>query len=322
VNPNDWELRHKQFAAGLDADQVESSAMLRGLAHIETGIEDEKMAGVVDDALIESGNSWAERQCVLENLSGAIADELQRRADTMRDAYPFEITKERALSYRPSKTGVYEFCLVVARNPTGVLKDTPKASAIFELIARDVLASHLGNGTRGFRAGTPPYAFEGRGKSARETFEALEKQCGEFHWQPEIGFPEEPSFQDLKDVGLDIVAWKPWQDGRLAHFFAIGQCACGKNDVNASKGRELSKSRLSIWLRPICHATPVRCFLLAHHIPNTPHLYEISKDAGLVFDRARIALVAESSPERLKSNEGIDYRQMAFTYANAKQQSP
>src|SRR5262245_42028312 len=105
--------------------------MLRGVAHIETGIEDEKMAGVVDDALIEPGNSWEERQCILESLSGAIAEEVQRRADVMRDAYPFEITKEKALSYRPSKTGIYEFCLAVARNPTGDQVELPKASAIF-----------------------------------------------------------------------------------------------------------------------------------------------------------------------------------------------
>jgi hypothetical protein len=318
VNPENWKERHKQFKSALDADQVEAQAMLGGAANLEVGIEEVRMVGVVDDELIEDGNSWGERQVVLEDLTGAIALEVQRRSLMMKVAYPFEITKGGGLSYRPSNTGVYEFCLAVARNPAGEAAGAPKASVIFELMARDVLASFFGNGTRGFRAGAPSCTFENRGNSARETFLELQKQCGEFQWCPEAGFPEEPTFQHLRDAGLDIVAWKPWPDGRLAQLFAIGQCACGKNDVDASKGRELSMGRLGIWLRPICHATPIRCFFVAHHIPNTLQLYEISKDAGVVFDRARMALIAESSRERVMSREGIDYHQMAKIYADPR----
>jgi hypothetical protein len=316
VNPNDWSQRLKQFNAGLDADQVEIKAMLTGLAHVDAGMEDEKMAGTVDDALIESGNSWAERQVILETLSGAIAEEVDRRAALMKDAYPFQITKAGALSYRKSKTGVYELCLVAARNPTGAIDGKPKASAVFEFIARDVVAAHLGKGSRGFRAGAPSYEFEKRGNCTRETFLALEKLCGEFHWNPETGFPTEPSYQDLKDAGLDIVVWKPWSDGRLGHLFLIGQCACGKNDIEA-KARELEFGKLGMWLRPVCHAQPAKCFLLAHHIPNIKHLHEISKAGGVVLDRARIAITAESAADDLKSPEGIDYHKMANIYATA-----
>lgn len=322
MNPENWEERHKQFRTALDADQVEVQAMLFGSANIEAGIEDERMAGVVDDALIENGNSWEERQVVLENLSGAIAEEVERRSAIMKQAYPFNVTKGGALAYRPSCSGVYEFCLAAALNPAGEIVGAPKASAVFELIARDVLASHLGDGARGFRAGAPSYDFENRGSSARETFLALEKQCGEFRWCPEADFPAEPTFKHLRDAGLDIVVWKPWSDGRLGQLFAVGQCACGKNDVDASKGRELSSGRLGIWLRPVCHAVPLRCFFVAHHIPNTLELYAISKDAGVVFDRARMALVAESSAGRVKSREGIDYHEMALKYANPRVAQP
>jgi hypothetical protein len=293
-----------------------------GAANLEAGIEDEKMAGVVDDALVEPGNSWAERQCVLEQISGAIAEELERRATVMKGAYPFKITKGASLAYEPSKTGVYEFCLAAATNPTGEVAGVPKASAIFELIARDVLASHLGNGTSGFRAGAPTYEFEKRGNCARESFQALEQQCGEFHWNPEPGFPDDPSYKDLKDAGLDVVVWKPWPDGRRAHLFAIGQCACGKNDINVNKGRELSWTRLSNWLRPICYAAPLRCFFAAHHIPNTMQLYDLSKEAGIVFDRARIALIAEAHPDRVKSGEGINYHELAVMYTSPQVAQP
>jgi hypothetical protein len=318
VNVNDWREKHKQFSAALDADQVETQAMLAGLAHLEQGIVDEKMAGVVDDSLVETGNSWAERQSVLENLSGAVADEVDRRTKLMKGAYPFAIKAGTALEYRPSKTGVYEFCLAVARNPTGTLEGYPKASAIFEWIARDVLASYLGDDANGFRSGAPVYKSEGRGTGAKQTFAALQERCGEFCWSPEPNLPPDPSHQDLKDAGLDVVVWKPWPDGRLAQLFALGQCACGKNDITANKGRELSLIRLGSWLRPVCHAPPIRCFLAAHHIPNTIELYNLSKETGLVFDRARIVLLAELSANRVKSPEGINYHQLAQMYVSTQ----
>ena len=318
MNPDNWEERHKQSLAALDADQVETQAMLNGLAHIDAGIRDEVMAGVVDDALIEPGNSWEERQAVLEGLSGAVAEEVERRAGLLKEAYPFAITKGPSLEYHPSKTGVYEFCLAAACNPTGAIQGGPRASAVFEWIARDVLASFMGKGANGFRAGAPVYEFEGRGKGTKETFAALEAKCGEFRWNPAPGLPPDPSHQDLKDAGLDVVVWKPWPDGRLAQLFALGQCACGKNDLNVKKARELSLKRLESWLRPICHAPPVRCFLAAHHLPNSIDLHQLSGEAGLVFDRTRIALIAEASPESVQSPEGIDYHKMARMYINPR----
>lgn len=314
VDSNQWTQRHKDFDAGLDADQVECQAMLDGLANIDAGVADERISGAVDDQLVDAGNSWAERQAVLETLSGAVAEEIARRGEMMMESYPFHV-RSGSLTYRRSETGVYEFCLAAARNPSGVAEGKPRASAVFEWIARDVMALHLGAGARGFRAGWPPYAIEGRGARAKDTFDALQQHCGEFCWNPEHIYPSDPEPKDLKDVGLDVVVWKPWPDGRLAQMFAVGQCACGKNDIDARKGRELSLRRLENWLRPLCYAAPVRCFLAAHHIPNQTELYDLSKEAGLVFDRARIAMLAEASPAAMKCAEGMDYHEFAKFYA-------
>ena len=315
MDTNDWSQRHKQFAAALDADQVECRAMLDGASNIEAGIQDERTTGLVDDLLVEKGNSWPERQMLLENLSGAVSEELERRAKLMNGSYPFSL-KNGGVKYVPSKTGVYEFCLAVAKNPKGVADSIPKASAVFEFVARDILMLHFGQGTHGFRTGAPIYDFEKRGNGTKSSFEILQQRCGEFCWSPAPGFPNEPSHKDLKDAGLDVVVWKPWPDGRQGLFFALGQCACGKNDINVSKGRELSLKRLGNWLRPVSHATPLRCFLAAHHIPNSIALYELSGEAGIVFDRARIGLLAESCAEFItKSPEKIDLHKVAKLYA-------
>jgi hypothetical protein len=317
---DEWTERHKDFKAGLDADQVELRALLEGLASMDVGIEDERMAGVVDDTLIDRGNSWQERQEVLEDLSGSTANEISRRAEMMQEAYPF-LLNGNSVTYRPSATGVYEFCLAAARNPKGTAEGKPHASTIFEWIARDVLALHFGAGDRKFRTGWPPYENENRGVRTKETFELLSAECGgELSWNPAPGYPDDPSHVHLKDCGLDVVVWKPWPKGdkRLANFFALGQCACGKNDITPSKGRELSIRRLQNWLNPVTYAAPLRCFLAALHIPNDKQLRELSQEAGLVFDRARLAMLAESSPDALIPCAGIDYHELATFYATQK----
>jgi hypothetical protein len=316
VDTDNWVEKQKNFDAAINADQAECQAMLDGLASIEAGLQDEKISGTIDDMIVQKGNSWSERQAVVENLSGPLAEEIDRRVVLMKDAYPFEVIKG-SLSYQPSKTGVYEYCLAAARNPKGAHEGRPRASAIFEWIARDVLTLHLGTGALGFRTGWPPYEFESRGVRAKQTLEALNAKTSEFRWAPEHNHPQDPEPKDLKDVGLDVVAWKPWPDGRLGQLFAIGQCACGKNDIGR-KGQELSLERLKTWLRPVCYAPPLRCFLLAHHIPNTIELQDLSKEAGLVFDRARLVMLAESNPEAVKSREGIDYHAMAEFYATQR----
>jgi len=306
-----WELKQKQFQAGLDADQVEREAIRTGTTSIEFGTEDERTSGAVDDALESEGNSWEERQNVLENLSGAVADEVHRRATIMGPSYPFTVTGG-ALEYAASQTGVYEFCLAASANPTGVFEGQPKASAVFEYIARDVIAVHIGGG-EGFRTGAPVYPSENRGKTTRETFAALNVLCGEFNWQPTAGFPTEPQHKDLKDAGLDVVVWKPWPDQRRGHLFVLGQCACGKSDIGG-KARDLSLNRLGNWLRPVTHAQPVRAFLAAHHIPNSIQLYEISGEGGIVFDRARITIIAQSSPAFMSRAGTPNYHQLAKLY--------
>jgi hypothetical protein len=315
VDWEDWSLRLRQFNAGLDADQVEREAIRVGLTSIEFGTEDERTSGMVDDALETAGNSWAERQEVLETLSGAVADEVHRRADMMGNAYPFAIS-DGALEYAQSKTGVYEFCLAASSNPTGEAQGYPRASAVFEYIARDVIAVHIGGG-QGFRTGAPVYASEARGSTTKETFAALHAQCGEFRWNPNPNFPNEPSHVDLKDAGLDVVVWKPWPDRRNAHLFVLGQCACGKNDVGISKARELSLVRLNNWLRPVSYAHPVRAFLAAHHIPNSMQLYELSGEGGIVFDRARIALIAENAVEFMNREGTVNYKELGKLYLSS-----
>lgn len=183
--------------------------MLDSSATIDDGLVDERVSGILDDALVEQGNSWEERQDAIEELSGSVAEEIERRRLTLQDAYPFVVVSN-SLTYRPSATGVYEFCLAASINPTGTASEQYSASAIFEYITRDTLVNFLGPGTRAVRTGWPAYASENRGTSPKAFFKALHEKCGEFKWNPQEDHPDDPPNTLLKDAGLDVVAWKPW----------------------------------------------------------------------------------------------------------------
>lgn len=311
--------RTAELSAGIDADQVEREAVRNGISNADFGVSDERIAGVIDDEIEESGNSWTERQEILEDRSGLILKELLRRSALMNDAYPFKI-EGQSLQHTPSSSGVYEFCLAAAGSPTCRISPNPPASVVFEWISRDALRAYFGPKSKGFRTGWPRVPkFEQRGPRAKQTFGELEKLCfNDFKWSPTPPNSQDPRPQDLKDAGLDVVVWIPWADNRYSQFVALGQCGCGKHDINLNKARDLSLKRLGTWLKPLAIADPYRCFFLAHHVPSDLLLFQLASEGGMIFDRARIAMIAYEEPAMLKSNEGINYLSLAKLYLSGK----
>ncbi len=130
-------------------------------------MEDERISGAVDDQLIDAVRAGQSEQAVLETLSSAIAEEIERRKQIMGDSYPFHALGG-SLAHRRSQSGVYEFCLAAARNPRGTAEGKPHVNTIFEWIARDVLASHMGPGAQAFRTGWPVHESEERNLNQRD----------------------------------------------------------------------------------------------------------------------------------------------------------
>lgn len=310
---SDFENQAIDSIAAIDADQVERQALRLGISNADFGLSDDRIAGSIDDAITNSGNDWEQRQLLLEEKTGRIIEEIERRKKVMGISYPFDVTGQ-SVRYSPSKLGVYEFCLVASGSPTKRLEGGPPASVVFEWISRDALKAYFGAFSKGFRTGWPRVKkYEQRGARAKQTYELLNRESGDFTWAPKSPmFSNDPLPRYLKDIGLDVVVWIPHLDKRASQFVALAQCGCGKNDVSTSKARQLSRERLRNWLNPLTAAEALRCFMLAHHVPNDSQLYELSTDGGVVFDRARIALIAENSEESMKSPEGLDYWELAI----------
>ena len=115
------------------------------------------------------------------------------------------------------------------------------------------------------------------------------------------GFPSEQGVQEIanlilkekfnhlppsyrKDRDLDIIAWKSWGDNRASQIILFIQCASGSNWK--TKIKDLN---LRAWEKYIDFAAPLlKGFSVPVIISDRGYLNELSTDAGVIIDRARI----------------------------------
>jgi hypothetical protein len=289
-----WLSRNSDFRTGLEVDESEFSALRFGETNIDDALRDEVRAGVVDDAARPDG-TWANRDDVLEQMASKLIEEVDRRSQVLGNAYPFSRAKNR-LSYRPSESGIYEFCLAVTMAPSlseGKFAQLPIA---FEFLARDTLRVFAGSRASAFRTGAPRHSQDRMPARGKRLFDRLNELTGEWRWRPKTQLPDSPPYSHAKDFGLDVVGWIPVPGVQLGHLFLLGQCACGKSGWKA-KWADLSVMRLHDWMETVTVVPPVRCFLVPFHIGNPEAIGEVCRDAGVVFDRTRITLITQGTPK-------------------------
>lgn len=283
-----WTERGSLFKPSRNADEAELEAIKYGTTPIDTGVVDDVMADEHYSDFNESGAHWEEEDAALEQAVGPVIDEVDRRLSLGGEFYPFQ-RQGNTLTYTPSKTKVYESCLVtslqkdLSRSPFNLL------TLNFELICTEISRLYLGGEAESFRAGWPPNGD--RPKNFRALMHALHERTGEFHWQPKFEIDDDDPLHHIKDEGLDFVAWKHFPDNRAGHIFLLGQCACGQDWE--TKFTDLEHNRLTQWLNPVTWVDYVRSFAVPHHIPGHQIFSHVCSRAGLTFDRLRLSIIAE-----------------------------
>jgi len=286
--------RKFQKSAAGNADDLEMEAIRKQFAVAEEGLTDERLAQSLQDdygiSVPGEASDWALRELSVETAVTAETKEIQRRASTLGDAYPFRLTAG-GIAYRGNKTLAYEFCLCLTRAESlseGKYAQLPPA---FERLTGLVLARSLGFDNDWYRLGWPPDA--GRPATLREMIDHLHARTGEWHWGnlPELSTNPLPSSE--KDGGIDIVVWKHFGDSRQGKVFLLGQCACGNNwpsklgdlDPKAFEGK---------WLKKLSYTgEQLRFMAIPFHIPDKDVWIDGCTRAGILLDRIRITSLAE-----------------------------
>lgn len=287
-----YERRHQTQRLAGDADQTELDALYTGQAIFDQGLYDEAIADAMDDFRPDETNGtpeWALQDLQQDDAVGGLIEVIQRREELLENRYPFR-RFGNALKYHPSSTLVYEFCLLAS---TTAERDNPELARTFERLATLLCRRYLGPEGRAEHIGWPRDSQP----RFRNAFNTLHEQSGEWVWSPAQGLPDNPQPRDVKDEGLDFAAWIHHIDGRPGHLFLLGQCACGDNWPN--KLTELNLERLGRWFHPLCHVPATRAFCTPFHITDQ-RLIEASTQAGIVFDRIRLTLLAETATGNIK----------------------
>ncbi len=288
-----FSVRHEDQRAISSADQVEMLAIRYGTAVADAGAYDERLSGELDDLEIgapEADEFWSKQDVSLDDEVGGITTELSRRADSMGAAYPFRIDGG-TVTYLPSDTGFYEYCLAISQTPSLTTKPFTALPRSFERVVANLIQIHLGDSWKSLHTGHPRDAAVGTTfYKAMKTVSAVTSRDREWRWDPDPRWPPKPGIGG--DGGMDFIVWRPAPDGRIGQLYVVGQCACG-NDW-PTKFHDLRPEKLQKWMRVVSEVPYTRCF-------TTPFLLSdgnfaaAHNEAGWVLDRMRLTFMAEEA---------------------------
>lgn len=274
-----------------DADQAELNALLDINATIDSGIEDDKIAGTIYDEMDEIDGQfeedWMKEDQGKDILVGQIAEQIQWRASILKDVYPFEY-KANHLTLKKSPSPVYLFCLCVSMINNLTKGDNVRLPRYFEIMAGRLFTKFLSAHAKHMHTGWP--RSEGNPISYKELAVKLNSLISsdtkEWSWRVENGLKDEDAVR-IKDCGVDFVTWVDFLDGRDGRLFALGQCACG-NDW-PTKFNDIKIEKLTPWFHPLTYIKCVKVFSTPYVLVDEM-LREASAEAGIVFDRVRLAI--------------------------------
>ena len=210
--------------------------------------------------------------------------EIEQRGTACRDGYPFRLTgpgytlhtNQESENY---KHLIYKYLLLATR--LNMKNDRVHAdidgSLLLEELAAEVAREYLGG-----RAESLVFGTAAGGTSFREKVDELCKQMKEGGGFVNRG--ETP--QREQDGRLDVVVWKHFTDNLPGKLIAFGQCKTG-TDYKGTLTQLQPDSFCRKWLQSPLVITPVRMFFVSEALPRS-HWYNVSSDAGLLFDRCRI----------------------------------
>ena len=224
------------------------------------------------------------------NAAEAAYAELEQRAETCGHAYPFVLARSAQTLSFPAATAndkhiIYQYLLLATRLNMDLnrVRAGIDGTRLFEELAAEIARIYLGDRAQSFVFGTASQQ-----PGFRSRVDDLCRQLGEGG-----GFIDRSGGRlTARDGKLDVVAWKPFADGRPGKLILFGQCKTGTSyrDTLAQLQPEAFCKK---WVRDPLDLAPVRAFFIAEALPLSLW-HDTVVDAGLLFDRCRIIDFADS----------------------------
>lgn len=265
------------------ADWLELRAMVDsdGTSSIQDVIGGIRRSGTFTENAPDDENRFDRGAEVSEAVANAVFNAVEARQSATNGEYPFRVSGQTIQYVAPRDESLYTFLLLLSWYGHRAVANQ-KPEKMFEDVSLAAARGYLGGqaaGARGFEFGFP------RRWNAKDFPTVLLDLCialGE-------GRPGEdrPATKAQKDAKLDLVAWRPFPDGRPGKVIAFGQCATGKDW--RSKLVELNPQKfMKKWLHQHTAVDPLAFFFMPHR-PDEDEWADHCIDGGVLFDRCRIA---------------------------------
>lgn len=243
----------------------------------------------------ETPSSTEDEQAAVEDLATQAFDEMFGRQAAAGDAYPFTVENGVLRAKQDYRRRLpYLYCLMLSFFGYERTKKELKACArLFEELARDAAVNYVQGS--GIRFGWP------RTDIPRGFRKAVDYLC------TEIGEGKESRPLDLpgaKDGSLDIVVWRDFPDRLPGRIMLFGQCACGNDWKDKTTELRADGFGPKYMLEPIA-TWIVPAFFIPHRFEGA-RWKSITIDAGIVFDRCRVASYAGLDKERPDQAKWVD----------------
>ncbi len=274
------------------ADFAEYSALtsLSGSCSFNELVNDAKLPGSdrgVDGAPEFSGDD-GNGTVDYESFAEAVFDEIDNRRKACGGIhYPFNLSERSVRTINSTDNSLYTFLALLSWFGTDAGPTRSKPEKLFEEISAKAAEGYLG----GPREHVKSLAFgHPRGgnipKGFRKAVAHLCKSCGEGRSHPNA----REGLGDKKDAGLDVVAWRDFDDEKTGKLIIFGQCATGQNWKE--KLTELQPDKwCQLWLAEGFLLPVTRSYFVPHVIENNKWK-EACTMGGLLYDRCRIVSLA------------------------------
>jgi hypothetical protein len=251
----------------------------------------------------EQNDDIADQDAEEDSLVESVQEELRRRRESVGDGYPFRIDdrgQSLSLVTRLTETGViYLFCLYLTQvaDHTIIKKaDAPKVTDK----TRDLFQACSTVAAGGYVRG-PAISFGWPRPDASSFLKAIKDVYKEFGEGKPHARPRAGASNQVKDNGVDIIAWRRQRDKMPGTHYLIGQVASGENWKHKTV-KAIRDHFHKFWFSEIPGSQPTDAifipFSLEPEIPNDSTPYQdvlkgyvagLNYEFGDVFYRDRIA---------------------------------
>lgn len=220
---------------------------------------------------------------VTEASAGMALNAMARRRSILGRRYPFEVASVGIRRVAPDPT-LYEVLLLLSA-PSAGFKNASSAleesSVLFENLVCSALRSLLGAESFAIRFGWP--SAEGRPREFASAISWLAERMG-----THLGRAYRPPRR--KDGGVDVVAWRPFPDGKPGFPIMLVQCTLERDFVH--KSRDIDRRIWAGWLA--FDADPLAVLAIPHVVASTEDWREMASNV-IVLDRIRLTSLLDGS---------------------------